>query len=119
MSRKSNNATANKTNKPANAGASSETPNAGESKKTAIYYAVFVDTYVSNTEILSKGVYKTYKPIARLDRSAAKYVLKFDENTVPEKTIHEIAEQLKISLFTEKGKAKKTADLLAEMCSEI
>lgn len=113
--------TATKSSKP-RATRSTAKPNAGaeggENKVKGIYYIVYVDTYVSDGEILARGVYKTNKAIARLDQSKGRYVKKF-EGSIPDKTVHEIAEQLKVSLTDADGNYRKSSELLSEITTEL
>ena len=94
------------------------TPNQAATKAKSIYYVVYVDTYVSDTEILSRGVYVTTKAIKRLDISQKQYVRKF-EGKIPDKIVQEIAETLKIELFDEDGDNRDSKELLDEMVAKI
>jgi len=113
--------TAKKTSKPA---ASRRTAPAGEgvsasgAKDKSIYYVVYVDTYVSDSEILARGLYVADKGIARLDASSPKYVRKFI-GSVPDKIVHEIADQLKVSVMDEEGNYRNSGEILDELVSVI
>jgi len=100
----------------ANANASD---NAGsESAEKAIFYVVYVDTYVSDDQILPRGIYKTDTPVERLDNSRPQYVKKF-EGEISDKVLHEIAETLRVSVTDVKGNYRKSSEILAEIVKEI
>lgn len=87
-------------------------------KENAIYYIVYVDTYVTDTDILAKGVYVTDEAIERLDASSSTFVRKF-EGAIPDKIVHEIAGALKISLEDADGNYRATDEILDEIVLEI
>lgn len=118
MSKKS--APAKKTSRPASARRRTATPAEGGEVKVGkgIFYIVYTDSYVSDTEILPRGVYHTETPIERLDASAAKYVRRFEES-IPDKIVHEIAATLKISVEDSAGNYRDTAEILEEMVQEL
>lgn len=91
---------------------------ASGAEKNSLYYVVYVDTYVNDTEILPRGVYVAKNPIKRLDASQAKYVRKFT-GTIPDKIVHEIAETLKVSLADNSGNYRPTQDILDEIVQVI
>jgi predicted glycosyltransferase len=111
--------TASKSSKP-KATRSRATAPAGDETKVGkgIFYIVYVDSYVSDDEILPKGVYRSSKTVERLDRSEARYVRRF-EGAIPAKLIHEIAETLKVSVSDDNGEYRKSEDILEELVNDL
>jgi len=90
----------------------------GDVKLKGIFYVVYVDTYISDEEILPRGVYKVEAEIERLENSKPQYVRKF-EGAIPQKIIHEVAETLKVSVTDKDGNFRDSAEILAEIVKEI
>ena len=97
-----------------------KTSSVAQTKKGNKIYFVYVDSYVSDEDILPRGVYRCSKKIERLEISKARFVESFDEGDVPEDKIHEIAKVLKVSVKTEDGKEfRKKEDILEELVEDL
>lgn len=94
-------------------------PTATNKKGSRIYF-VYVDSYVNDEDILTRGVYRCSKKIERLEISKPRYVESFNEEDVPVDKIHEIAKVLKVSVKTEDGKKfREKEDILEELVEDL
>ena len=99
--------------------AKTETKPVATKKENRIYF-VYVDSYINDEDILTRGVYRCSKKIDRLEISKPRFVETFDENDVPEDKVHEIAKTLKVSVKTKDGKAfRKKEDILEELVEDL
>lgn len=99
------------------AGAGSE-GGKGTKKVDANYYVVYVDTYIDDSQILQRGIYRTNESFERLDNSKPQYVRKF-VGSIPDKVVHELAETLRVSITTSNGNYRKADEILEELVQSL
>lgn len=87
-------------------------------KGKSIFYVVFIDTFISDSQILPKGVYRTKTAIERLDNSSPIYVKRF-EGKIPDQVLHEVAKTLKLNVLKANGDYKNSEEILEALVENI
>lgn len=87
--------------------------------KKVIFYWVKVKSFISETQTIEPGLYKTTEKNERLSRSKSEYVEAY-EGEIPDAKLFKIAELYRVAVYKDGGqKTRPTEEILAELVKEL